>query len=236
MQMTRSVVVSLLSCIFASAAAQDDLLGLSRGEILEMGSAKWVAYYTQKKGDTSEYAIDAASNLFADCLQRENAQNLARLQEPDRQRVEKYRKYASQWRVSANELAEAWAGGGTLFLHAKVRGRISEEELFEKLISLNSKPMSETTLERLLAIQDSIGKIRKRLGEMSRISPEKRKEMNAAGLQPKRIDEISLKAGRAYDAILNIMPRERQEECLAILNAFWDWLTEFEPKSPGASP
>lgn len=222
------ITVLLVAPALALAGAQDPRLGQSRDAILEMGSQKWVEFYMKTTGENNEVGVDMASGVFADCLKERNGEELAKLQPLDRTRLEKYAGYIQTWRVATIEIAQAQAGGGTMYDHAIRRSRIAQEQLMSDLIGLSSRPLVESTLERLLSIQDSIGKVRKRLGEKARISPSERAEMPKHGVDPKRIDAACLKAGRAYDAIANMMPRERQEECVAILDAFWDWLTMFD--------
>ncbi|GEM_PF-3937161 len=221
MLISASILVGLA---LLPAQTQGVRLGLSRDEVLAMSAEQWIAFYSQKTGRSDDAAVDSASTVYAECLRSANEEKMARLQTSDRDRVQKYRKLADQWRTACIEIANGYAGADNV--HAEPRSRVALEEMISTLIDLNSKPIADGTLDRLLNIQDMIGKIRRTLGDKARISQEERLRMPSRGIDPKRIDAACAKAGKAYDVTANLLPRERQEECLTVLDAFYEWLTK----------
>src|SRR5581483_8109331 len=160
MLISASILVGLA---LLPAQTQGVRLGLPRDEVLAISAEQWIAFYSQKTGRSDDAAVDSASTVYAECLRSANEEKMARLQTSDRDRVQKYRKLADQWRTACIEIANGYAGADNV--HAEPRSRVALEEMISTLIDLNSKPIADGTLDRLLNIQDMIGKIRRTLGD-----------------------------------------------------------------------
>src|SRR5438270_7037466 len=104
--------------------AQDsagDHLGKTCDQILAMKVEDWSELYVQKK-QGGEVGYDQAYAIYAECLKKKNEAALARLPGAAARRLQKYRKLCGSFREGALDLEEAYAGGGTIYIHAAVRG------------------------------------------------------------------------------------------------------------------
>jgi hypothetical protein len=212
------VAVTLL----AALACPQDRMGKSCDEIVGMGLSDWTAWYCNAKKDTSELAEDIAATVFAGCMREGNETTQAMLGPSDRERMQKYRKLATGFRLSVNETARMFAGGGTMFSHASARGAVSDEELMAKLIAINSRVIGPYTIDKRITITDLIGKVRKLLANTFSLPDARKKKMREMGVDWHKPAAELKKAYNNYDTILDLMPRERQDECIAILEWYLD--------------
>ncbi|MCH8275827.1 MAG: hypothetical protein IH851_13680 [Armatimonadetes bacterium] len=232
----KSLSLAMLPILFSLAPtvpAHDGALGLTCDQILAMKPDKWTAYYAEKSGDSSENGKDNASQVYAACLGARNEVRFARLQKPDRERLAEYRRLMVRFRELEVQVASGYAGGGERFPHAEARAALDDELLMAKLIKWSSRPIAQETLSKRLRIMDLIGWVRKRLGENGVIPWEQRREMSDRGLDWRSILATNVKAMVNYDTILPILPRHRQDECIAVLEYYYSWLTRFDQAERG---
>lgn len=232
--MNRFCTALAVAAIAGSALAQgaEGWLGKSCEEILAMSPEQWTTYYTQQKADSSEASQDAAARVYGSCLKERNDAAVKDLQAPDRDRILKYKELYVQFRQDAIQVQSLYAGGGTMYTHASARAVVADESLFYTLILINTRPVDIPNLERRMRMFDLIGWIRKRLGENGTITEAERKDLAARGVAWKDILTVNRRAMTNFDKILPLLPRERQAECVAVLEYYWHWLTTFDPK-PG---
>lgn len=230
--MNRFCMALALASIAGSALAQgtEGRLGKSCEEILAMSPEQWTSYYMQQKGDSSEASQDAAARVYGACLKERNDEALNDLQAPDRERILKYKELFVQFRQDVIQVQSLYAGGGTMYSHANARAVVADESLFYTLILINTRPVDPPNIERRMRIFDLIGWIRKRLGENGTITEAERKELASRGVAWKDILAVNRRAMTNFDKILPLLPRERQAECVAVLEYYWHWLTAFDPK------
>jgi hypothetical protein len=208
-----------LFALSSSGAISQDRLGKSQVEIVGMGLEKWVEFYTSQKGH-SEADVNAAHHVFAACQKAENESAIAALQQPDRDRLTKYKALYVPFREQAIKLASLYAGGGTMYTHFLSRGPAYDEELMAALIKLNTRPIDFATVENLMKIRDLYGQVSKELGERSTITIARRKEMEAIGIDWKTILSTGQAMMRNLDRMSPLLPRERQQECLLVFEFY----------------
>lgn len=220
--------VLFLACFvsFAGAHAQGDRLGKSSEEIVKMGLEKWVEFYWENAG-RSELDTNRAHIVFAACQREQNEALLPELNASDRERILKYKPLFKEFREFAVQITAAYARGGTLYSHALTRGIADDEILFGKLIALNLKPVEWATAEKRQRIMDLYGWIRKDLGERCTITMERRARLDKEGVDWKTIISLGSKAMRNLDKMSPLLPRDRQDECILVLEYYWHWLRAF---------
>ena len=125
----------------AGGGGDDFRLGLSCRKILAMKPENWAEYYN-KKQPGGEVGYDQAYDAYADCMKERNDQALAKLPRQAAARLRRYRDLCGKFRVAELELHQAYAGGGTMYTHATVRGRIDDEQLVLRLAKLYARPQS----------------------------------------------------------------------------------------------
>ncbi len=203
--------------------SQDQMLGKTPDEILEMGYQKWTEYWSSNRG-SSEVDMDMASTVYADCLKKSNDVEIAKLQAPDRDRLQNYKKLFQPFRLKVMELQMTRAGGGTMYSHGSIRGAVSDEELMANLIALCKKPIPFGTAEKKEKMMDKIGEVRKGLARLGRVSEADKQEFKIYGVDPKKILTLSKELFMNYDTILPTLPRQRQDECLLVLDYYINWI------------
>ena len=219
----KKLLLSLLIFCAIPAMAQDPMLGKSCDEILAMGHEKWSEYWATKRG-ASEADMDQAAVVYADCLKKSNEAELPKLQAPDRDRLLGYKKLYSDFRVKVMEQQMTRAGGGTMYTHGSIRGAVADEELMQSLIALCKKPIQFGTAAKKEKMMDLIGDVRKGLAIIGRVSEADKKTFKAIGVDPKKILTQSKYLFMNYDTILPGLPRQRQEECMLVLEFYMTWI------------
>jgi len=221
-------IAMLLVTGFVSGFAQGaDHLGKSCTEIVEMGLEKWLDHYWENKG-RSEVDTNQAFGVFADCMKKRNEALLPELNPSDRERIEKYKPLFKEFREYAVQIQMLYAGGGTMFTHELARGPAYDEILFGQLIDINMKPVGWATAEKRQHIMDLYGWIRKELGESSTITLERRAELDKQGINWREILPLGSRAMRNLDKMSPLLPRDRQDECIAVFGFYWKWITAFK--------
>ncbi len=220
--------VALVLGVASSGFAQSgDHLGKSCDEIVEMGLAKWMDLYWEKKGE-SEADTNEGHHVFAECQKKHNDSMLQELNPSDRERLLKYKPLFKEFREFAVQIQALYAGGGTMYTHELSRGPAYDEVLFAKLIDLNTRPIDWATAEKRQRIMDLYGWIRKDLGEKGTITIERRAELDKQGVNWREIIPLGSKAMRNLDKMSPLLPRDRQDECILVFEYYWNWLNAFK--------
>lgn len=219
----KKLLLALLLFCAVPALSQDMMLGKTCDEILAMGHEKWSEYWAANKG-ASEVDMDQAATVYADCLKKWNDAELPKLQAPDRDRLLGYKKLYSEFRIKVMEQQMTRAGGGTMYIHGTIRGAVSDEELMQNLINLCKKPIPMATAAKKEKMMDEIGDVRKGLAILGRVTEADRKTFKAMGVDYKKILTQSKFLFMNYDTILPTLPRQRQEECMLVLEFYINWI------------
>ena len=151
----------LLNCTSGAARERNDenRLGLSCRKILDMTPEEWAEYHN-KKAPGGEVGYDQAYVAYAECMRERTETLLVKLPHRAAERLRKYRKLCSQFRVDDLLLQQAFAGGGTMYTHAASRGEVDDERLIEKLLGVYSRPAPER-IARSLGV--TLSTVRRRL-------------------------------------------------------------------------
>ena len=117
------------------AEQAEDRLGLTCAQVLAMKPDQWAEYYNKKKPG-GEAGYDQAYDAYSQCMKRRNDDALAKLPRKSAERLRRYRDLCGKFRVDELELQQAYAGGGTMYTHATVRGQVDDERLIGRLAKL----------------------------------------------------------------------------------------------------
>lgn len=166
-----------ISQSIATAQKDEDRLGLTCSQVLAMKPDQWAEYYN-KKNPGGEEGYDHAYESYAECMKRRNDTALAKLPRLSADRMRRYRALCGKFRVDNLEFQQAYAGGGTMYAHAMVRGQVEDEELIARLARIysTSGPAGHSAgsglariKARLAALNPATAANRKKLGEFSAV-------------------------------------------------------------------
>lgn len=122
--------------LVAQSDADYNMVGLTCDKILAMKEEAWEDYFIKKTGDGSEFGYDTAARIYAHCMKKRNDAALAKLPAAARKRINNLRSLCADFRVEALSLAQAYAGGGTMYTHQMQRGEVEDEQLTGTLIRI----------------------------------------------------------------------------------------------------
>lgn len=214
----------LLFIVPVLASPQQVALGLTSEEILQMEPQGWIKYYRSKVSPDALHAEREAIHFYILCLRNKNDALFARLQHYDQERLNNYREVLGKFRQNFLDVLCCYAGQAEPVIKQEAMLWLKEELLFQKLVSLNSKIISDPTQARYSEIVEMIGSIRKELAQHAIVSVEERTEFEQENIDWRRLQQSAVKTLSAYDALLSLLPRERQEETLAVLHYCWEIL------------
>lgn len=166
-----------ISLSTASAQKEEDRLGLTCTQVLAMKPDQWAEYYN-KKNPGGEAGYDHAYESYAECMKRRNDTALTKLPRLSAGRMRRYRALCGKFRVDNLEFQQAYAGGGTMYTHAMVRGLVEDEELIARLARIYSMsaPAGHAAGSRLARIKARLATLnpataanQKKLGEFSAV-------------------------------------------------------------------
>ncbi len=220
-------VIFSLCVMSASVFPQQIALGLSDEDILRMKVEEWVKYYTSKTSSDGIKAEEEAVRIYTLCLQRQNESRFTLLQDYDQERLRRYREILGEMRHNFLEAINCYRGEKGVSSREEALLALREELLFQKLIALNRKVIADPTQERYLEIVEMIGTIRKEMARHAIVSVEERAKLEQEHRDWRGMQQFAVKSLSTYDALLSLLPRERQEETLAVLSYCWEMLSMF---------
>ncbi|MCL6623961.1 MAG: hypothetical protein K6T17_04990 [Fimbriimonadales bacterium] len=218
----------------ASLSAQNGALGLTGEEILRMKPEEWVDFYMAKTSNDPVQSQQEAFRIYTRCLKEKNKATFSRLQSYDQERLNQYREILRTLQLRFLEIMRSRTGEKEDSSDEEIWFALKEELLFQKLIALNHKVIADPTQERYLKIVEMIGDIRKEIAKYAIVSVEDRNRFEQEHKDWRAMQGSAVKAMSAYDALLSLLPRERQEETLAVLSYCWEMLERIRSVGKGA--
>ncbi len=218
----------------ASLSAQNGTLGLTSEEILRMKPEEWVDFYMAKTSTDPAQSQREAYRIYTRYLKEKNDATFSLLQSYDQERLNQYRDLLRTLQQRFLEVMRSCAGEKEDCTDEEILFALKEELLFQKLIALNRKVIPDPTQERYLKIVEMIGDIRKEIAKYAIVSVEDRGRFEQEHKDWRKMQGSAVKAMSTYDALLSLLPRERQEETLAVLSYCWEMLENIRSVGKGA--
>ena len=110
---------------------KDDLLGLSRDQVLRLGEAGFERYATSKNYSGDDYA----AMVFADCLESRNNDLLRKAPRRKARLIKSIRSTLCHLILTAIAIEDTESGGGTAGVHEPRYGRWRSEEVIYELLT-----------------------------------------------------------------------------------------------------
>jgi hypothetical protein len=210
-----SLLILFAPTVIAQENPQQDMAGLTCDKILTMKADSWEAYHSQKTGDRSEQGQDIAYEVYAQCHQKRNDAALTKLSATAAQRINKYRQHYQKFRVASAFLQQAYAGGGTLYVHLARRSAVDDEELIQALIRLNRQtaPAKQSVNKD---IERKITRLRSQLRQLDPAIAKNRQILSEFSTTNQGKTEYATMK-QNFDAIIAMLPKERNDVSLLIL-------------------
>jgi hypothetical protein len=207
----KSILVSISLFILAfdpllarSEPTTDPRAGYTCKQILKLETDKWADIYGKKIQDGSEVSQDLAHEAYAECHKLRNDLALAKLPQPVAQRIQNYRIYFQKFRIASAMLDMAYAGGGTMYIHAARRNSTVDEELVEKMIrmqqSIDTKPNS--------SVKTKLAQLRTQISSRNPASPKNRQQLVEFNTEKDARAEYRVML-QNFEAIAKLLPTER---------------------------
>jgi hypothetical protein len=217
------IIVALL-CVFALNAFAERY-SLSREEIRRMGVDSWIKYCQDKGGILSEVDEDEAYRTFADAQKSYNEKQLSKLDRDDRNRLKKYKKLFTDFRLQILDIESLRNGGGSMFGHMAERGSAYDELLMEKLIKLNEKSNHFNPVFQAQKAAKLVRQIENRLEKSKNINSDEEKALEFMAGSKSNGKKLLLKeikkATGNFEEMCGFLKGRPASERLLILDFYW---------------
>lgn len=204
----------------SNAQSEDNRFGLSCAQVLAMNPEQW-AEYCNKKNPGGEAGYDQAYEAYANCMKRRNDTLLAKLLPSSAGRLRKYRALCGKFRVDQLELQQAYAGGGTMYTHATVRGQVEDEELIGRLAKIYSGRTANGH-----GGASSVTKIKNRLSSLNPATPSNRKKLEEFSMS-EQANSAYKESRKDFAALEALLVTERPDARRLILKFLDDYSRVF---------
>lgn len=204
-----------VSCLYAQ-----DTLGKSENEVLSMKINDWVIFYQENAPGNKDEKAKKAYDIYSAILKKKNLGDIQRLKHEDRSRVEKYHSHIIEFNRLLFEMGKAHTNPKPDWDVFSSKSFAEIEILMKSLIEINTKPLKSPTADKFWEISELIGEVRKTIAKHIRITPQEREKMDAQKRDWRTALKFSADVLKNYDAVLPMLPRERQDECIAVLKTY----------------
>jgi hypothetical protein len=210
------VSISLLLIPFSpllvrSEPTPDPRAGYTCKQILKLQTDKWADIYGKKIQDGSEVSQDMAHEAYAECHKLRNDLALAKLPQSAARRIENYRTYFQKFRIAAAMLDMAYAGGGTMYVHAARRNSVVDEELVEKMIRMQQSKGLPSAIKidpkSNSSVKIKLAQLRTQLSSRNPVSPKNRQQLAEYNAQSDAREQYNVML-QNFEAIAKLLPTE----------------------------
>jgi hypothetical protein len=215
----KSILVSISFLLLAfdpllarAEPTPDPRAGYTCKQILKFETDKWADIYGKKIQDGSEVSQDMAHEAYAECHKLRNDLALGKLPQPVARRIQNYRTYFQKFRIAAAMLDMAYAGGGTMYVHAARRNSVVDEELVEKMIrTQQSKGLPSATaidIKPNSSVKTKLAQLRTQLSSRNPASTKNRQQLAEYNTQTDAREQYNVML-QNFEAIAKLLPTER---------------------------
>jgi hypothetical protein len=212
------IILSLVlsySCFYAQ-----ETFGKSENEVLSMKLDDWVKFYQTNSTGSKDEGAKKAYDVYSAILKKKNLSDIQRIKAEDKSRVEKYYSHIIEFNRLLFEMGKAHTNPKPDWDVFSSKSFAEIEILMKSLIEINTKPTKSPTAEKFWEISELIGEVRKTIAKYIRITPQEREKMDAQKRDWRTALKFSADVLKNYDAVLPMLPRERQDECIAVLKTY----------------
>ena len=216
----RILMILNLVLFYASCFYAQETFGKSENEVLNMKLGDWVAFYQANAPGNNDENAKKAYDVYSAILKKKNFSDIQKLKPEDKSRIEKYHSHIIEFNRLLSEMGKAHTSPKSDWDVFSSKSFAEIEILMKSLIEINTKPLKSPTAEKFWETSELIGEVRKTIAKYIRITPQEREKMDAQKRDWRTALKFSADVLKNYDAILPMLPRERQDECIAVLKTY----------------
>lgn len=214
-------ILMILSLVFSySCFYAQETFGKSENEVLSMRLDDWLTFYQINSTGSKDESAKKAYDVYSAILKKKNLSDIQKIKPEDKSRIEKYHVHITEFNHLLSEMGKTHTSPKPDWEVFSSKSFAEIEILMKSLIEINTKTLKPPTAEKFWETSELIGEVRKTIAKYIRITPQEREKMDTQKRDWRTALKFSADVLKNYDAVLPMLPRERQDECLAVLKTY----------------